>query len=490
MRYIRFVILISVTLIASCRPDHDNKSIFPLEHYSQTISDWITPTNPDYDKVLLNSDLQQKKLDAFYNHIYGSHSPWDMNYINQILIKKKPDDIKSLEQDLADVYNNHDKSENEIGYGENFHPYTDEWLQTIKENIDFSQLDSLQFNPSNLAIAVDNLHARALPTDDVYFFHYKRAGQGYPFDNLQMSSLWVGTPVYILAQTRDHAWTMVITTDYIGWVHSNGIARVDSAFVNTWKAAAKKQLAAITRTRTSMSDIQGNFRFLAYIGTVLPVQSHTTDFTVMLPVADDHHHAIIKYATVSHQDAVTIPLSATQHHFADIMGSLIGRPYGWGNMYFYNDCSAELKNLFTPFGIWLPRHSSDQVTTGRLVDMTSSSPEQRLTYLMENGHRFMTLVYLGGHIILYIGNYPNPNDNQHALMAMTYQNMWGLSPHPATRRAIIGKAVLLPMLLKFPEDSHLMTQAAKPYFQISYLDEIPGALNKLEIIDLRSLMYP
>ena len=32
----------------------------------------------------------------------------------------------------------------------------------------------------------------------------------------------------------------------------------------------------------------------------------------------------------------------------------MGCPYGWGGMYFYNNCSAELKSLFTPFGFGYP----------------------------------------------------------------------------------------------------------------------------------------
>ena len=61
-------------------------------------------------------------------------------------------------------------------------------------------------------------------------------------------------------------------------------------------------------------------------------------------------------------------------------------------------------------------------------------------------------------------------------MAMTYQNMWGLSPKPPIRRAVIGKSVLFPMLLQFPEDTDLASQAAKSIFKVTYLDIDPIAL--------------
>lgn len=111
---------------------------------------------------------------------------------------------------------------------------------------------------------------------------------------------------------------------------------------------------------------------------------------------------------------------------------------------------------------------------------------------MNNGHPFTTIIYIGGHVILYLGNQPNPNSDDHALMAMTYQNVWGLAPYPSTRRAVIGKAVVFPMLLQYPEDTSLVSLAGKSEFQVAYLDELPAQNNLLRAqrIDLKSLMFP
>lgn len=485
----RLIFIILFLFLTACE-NQDNKTIFPLKTYSQIISDWIKTNDPNYDKPFMSQPVQKQRLTAFYNHLFGIYSPWNKEYVKKIIVEKNPDDIKTLELDILSLLDSNDSSKKAIGYGENFRPHSQEWLKNIIQNINLSQLNKLNYDPKNRGIAVDNLYARLLPTDDVHYYDYKRAGEGYPFDNLQVSALWAGTPVYIIAETKDHAWKMVLTPDYIAWVKSKGIARTNEAFIKTWTLAAKKQLAAITHTGTSIVNLHGNFQFLAYVGTVLPVYKNTHDFQLLIPVADSKQHAVIEYSSISHEDAMLIPAPTTLRNFQTIFNTLIGRPYGWGNLYFYNDCSAELKNLFTPFGIWLPRHSSDQVRIGRMVDMSGESAKSRLNYLMENGHRYMTLIYLGGHVVLYIGNFPNPNDKLHKDMAMTYQNMWGLSPHPATRRAIIGKSVFFPMLLKFPEDSSLVSQTQKPFFQISYLDELPNTLNKIEVLDLRALMYP
>ncbi|MBA3660599.1 MAG: SH3 domain-containing protein [Gammaproteobacteria bacterium] len=468
----------------------DRISLFSLDHYDQTLSNWFKPNDADYEKELLTANSQQKRLAIYIDRYFGSTSPWNPEYVNQILHYASPNDLKTNEQNLLINFSNTGKSDSEIGYGENYRPYSQAWIDKISKNINLAQFDNLIYQDGNRGIAIDNLHARALPTDDVHFYSFKLAGEGFPFDNLQMSSLWAGTPVYIVGETRDRAWALVVTPDFIGWVKSLGIARTNSYFVNTWTLAAKNKLAAIIETATSLVDNKGKLLLQSYVGSVFPVDT-AKGMKLMVPVKDTDGNAIIKNAVVSPSQAVIMPLAATPKHFALIMKTLINRPYGWGSIYLYNDCSAELKSLLTPFGIWIPRHSSDQVTQGKIVDMTFATTEKRLAYLMENGEKFLTLVYLGGHVVLYVGNYPNPYDHQ-SLMAMTYQNMWGLHPTPSTRRAVIGQSVLFPMLLKYPEDTTLASPASGKFFQLSYLSEVPNANAQLiqKFFDIKSLMFP
>jgi hypothetical protein len=453
--------------------NNDLISPFSLDHYSQTISQWINPSDPDYDKPLLDKKMQASRFNDFYQHEFGAYSPWNVAFISTILDKTSREELKASEQTILDSYNNQNKKFEEIGYGENYLPYTQTWINALSDNINLSSWKKLTYNANNRAIATTNLSARELPTTDPFFYNHTIPGEGYPFDILQMSSVWVGTPLYILQLSLDHAWVLVLTPEFIGWVRSNGISRVTDDFVKQWQNAAKNNLAAIVKTQTSIMSEANHFLFSAYVGAFFPVKQVSSPMQIWIPVAGKTQQAEMKAVTVPTDSAVLMPLTATPHHFADVMATLIGRNYGWGNLYFYNDCSAELKNLFTAFGIWLPRNSSQQASAGVSVDMTSSTPPQRLDYLMKNGKKFLTIVYLSGHIVLFIGNAPNPNDVKHALMGMTYQNSWGLYPKPAVRRAVIGKAVLIPMLLQYPEDISLGSFAARKYFKITYLDELP-----------------
>jgi hypothetical protein len=119
--------------------------------------------------------------------------------------------------------------------------------------------------------------------------------------------------------------------------------------------------------------------------------------------------------------------------------------------------------------------------------MSALDAKQRIDFLLAHGKPFMTIVYIGGHVVLYVGKFPSLS-NPSVPMAMTYQNLWGLTPHLKDRREVIGGSVLFPMLLEYPEDPSLISQADKSYFQLSYLDQAPNSLYESTNFDIKSLL--
>lgn len=225
----------------------DNISLFPLQKYDQTVSSWIRTEDPDFNLDLLSPKFKKWHLDSFYQRHFGKLSPWNENYILQIITKSAPNDLRSTALRLINKFSSKNQAKGHIGYGKNFRPYSEGWIEAIANNINLSQFEGLKYHNNNRGIAIANLHARILPTEDVHFYNPWQVGQGYPFDNLQIAALWAGTPVYCVAKTQDCAWTLIITPDYIGWVQSNGIASTDNAFINTWISASTDQLSAINK---------------------------------------------------------------------------------------------------------------------------------------------------------------------------------------------------------------------------------------------------
>ncbi len=113
------------------------------------------------------------------------------------------------------------------------------------------------------------------------------------------------------------------------------------------------------------------------------------------------------------------------------------QPYGWGGMFGDRDCSALTRDLFTPFGIWLPRNSSAQARRGLVIPLAGLSKSEKQDAILTNGIPFLSLVGMKGHICLYVGKY----DGEAAI----FHNVWGLrivENGNDDARLVVGKAVV------------------------------------------------
>jgi cell wall-associated NlpC family hydrolase len=462
---------------ATAQTGVDPVGLFPMGAYDQNIDHWIDPARRDYDTPFLSANDQRAHLDALYARYFGhgakDASPWNPAFIDGRLYGRGGSDIVDLQLRRIGRYDNAGKAPRAIGYGQDFRPHTQQWIDAIEANMNLQQFaQAPHYVPSSRAIATENLLVRELPTMDPSFYSHRLAGEGYPFDNLQISAVRPGTPLYVLGHSDDGAWDYVQTPDVQGWVQAVGVAFVDDAFVERWTKAARAKWGAVITASAPVRDTNGLFRFAAPAGTLLPLVSNAAGgHTALVPVRDMNARAQIHTATLPDMQVAAMPLTATPRHLAMLMKALIGRPYGWGNMLFYNDCSSELQSIFAAFGVWLPRHSSAQMDAGEMTDLSALSPAERLATLMRDGKPMRTLVYIGGHVMLYLGT--TRFDGRE--VPLVYQDIWGLRPADNSRRAIIGGSVALPLLLRIPEDPALQSLAATATFQISILGVPSGA---------------
>ncbi|CAB3722006.1 hypothetical protein LMG24238_04990 [Paraburkholderia sediminicola] len=472
----------------------DTVALFPIANYDQNVDHWLEPDSPGYDRPFLSPADQQAHFSALYARYFGTGttapSPWNSAYVAMRVYRQQGADIVALQQRRIDKFDNTGKSGAALGYGENFRPHDKAWIDAIAQNMDVGQFtQAAVYQPEHRAIATGNLMVRELPTTDPSFYDHHLAGEGYPFDNLQISAVRPGTPLYVLGSSVDGAWRYVQTPDVQGWVRTEGVGLTDDTFVDTWRAATAKSLGAVIVASAPVRDSRGVFRFDAPAGTLLPLApdnamrpaaqankpaSEAADAPasrkLFVPARDVDGRAIIRTAQLSDTQIAPMPLAATPRHLAMLMKTLIGRPYGWGNSGLYNDCSSELQSIFAAFGVWLPRHSSTQMSAGRMIDLSASTPAQRLDYLAQHGEPLRTLIYIGGHVMLYIGN----TTRNGMAVPVVYQDVWGLRPADNSRRAVIGGSVILPLFEHIPEDATLQSLAATPTFQISILGAPEG----------------
>ncbi|MEB7742622.1 SH3 domain-containing protein, partial [Escherichia coli] len=367
--------------------------------YSQSVDKWLPAGENRYRPVITHA-AQQRYFSDLKSRYFGTganeKSPWNPSYIASVLRSRGPDNTRdaSIRKYLAD------KS---VFWGENFRIHPERWKQEIRDNAD-TVIEQV-YRPSGRGMVVRETLVRVLPTTDPAYDNPRQAGKGYPFDNLQMSSVRPGTPVYVFTVSRDRRWKYVLSPTVTGWVYSEDVAEADPQFVTEWRTLAGKQMGAIIKEPVSVHEGE-QYYFTARPGTILPFREHRSGFfDVFVPVRKSDGRAQIRQVSLKDQDYVAMPWEMTPGNMAVLMKSMSGRPYGWGNHNFHNDCSAEMRSLMMPFGIFLPRNSAAQIQSmPRIVDLSGENTDERLRYLTEHGRPFATLIYIPGHIMLYTGN--------------------------------------------------------------------------------------
>jgi hypothetical protein len=95
----------------------------------------------------------------------------------------------------------------------------------------------------------------------------------------------------------------------------------------------------------------------------------------------------------------------TRRAFLEEAFSMLGEPYGWGGKDGGYDCSRFLLELFSAFGIELPRHSARQAEAGTFsVDVSDVvEPNEKLLLFEAAARRGIVLLQFPGHIMLYLG---------------------------------------------------------------------------------------
>jgi cell wall-associated NlpC family hydrolase len=316
-------------------------------------------------------------------------------------------------------------------YGQNRRPVPSEKIDAIVASAGADFFPALDLP----AIIVRPSALRALPSNRPFFLDPAKAGEGFPFDYLQNSGISANTPVRVRHRTPDGAWVYVDGAALYGWLPAADVAIVDDEFMRAFRTPA---LAVLVRDGVPVADTGGVFRFSGRIGTFFPVaQSDPGGSAVLVAAADADGRAVLRRALLSSDAAPIFPLPATPRQLATIANRIMGEPYGWGDLYGDRDCSSTLRDLYAPFGLWLPRNSSTQAQAGRFLSLEKLTPEEREKALRDGGVPWRTLVWMNGHIMLYVGQYQERPALFHTFWGVRTRNGGG-----EEGRRVIGRTVV------------------------------------------------
>lgn len=319
----------------------------------------------------------------------------------------------------------------EDAYGENLRPLPQAWFYAMMREADWKAYNSV----AKGAIALRRLNLRNFPTAKPLFHTPCMAGEGFPFDYLQNSSVFANEPLYLSHYSRSGAWAYVLTSYATGWVPSDRIALIDEVQRQAWQ---QRPLLALLEDRMPVRTSQNDYLFEGYVGMTMPMQqSESGGFLAAAAI----EHGVRKSRRVQipmpRASAAAAPMAFNQKNIQRVIAPMMQTKYGWGGLYGERDCSSTLRDIFAPLGIWLPRNSSQQSKVGRVVSFEGLNDDEKLEKITSEAKPFETLLYLKGHILLYLGLYKGEPAVLHTV--------WGIKTvkeNGDLGRYVVGKTVI------------------------------------------------
>ena len=402
MKYFLHSLIISSSIFftACSSTSQDSVEIRDLKTLSQNPSTY-TKNIPVLDTSL------QLKLDEKFNKMF--FKPWDLENMS----------YTAKEASWGNMY-----AKKEV-YGENHKRLSKKWFDLQISNSNFKEYNTNQ----RYAITTNKSNLRVFPTKSAIFYDPKKAGEGFPFDYNQNSALKLNTPLFVSHYSNDRAWVFVESNFALGWVSIKDIAFVDDVLINKFKSGTY-----YVATSDNFPMYKNN-TFIDYIklGTIFPLRKNKF-------VTINKHtnlEGYLSYVKIDEEFIAKKPLAFNTSNINKISHSIIEEPYGWGGLMNHRDCSSFTRDFFAPFGIYLKRNSYGQTQRGKYIKLKDLSGDEKKKEIIKNGVPFLTLIYLKGHIMLYIG----AKDGE----PLVFHNVWGvktLQEDGSYGRFIIGKAVI------------------------------------------------
>ncbi len=377
---------------------------------SQDARAYITPEGAEQ---MRNAAREQDRQDARYNEQF--FAPWRQT---------------QPRHGVEEIVRAFRRCLNRPGYADNGRRHAPEWIEGLQASAQFETYPNARY----AGMTTRRTDVRILPTKQPRYAD----GNTSPFDLLQETLLPVNTPVFVVHETRDKAWLLVETAWTVGWLPAEDVARVDETLIRSWESGP---YVTVIRDRVPVYGVEGGaFLFDASVGAMFPLAKVREDgWEILVTVPDRGRRGVVLTAFADRAAVERKPLPLTPENVAGQINTLIGGPYGWGGMHGNRDCSATLRDLFAPFGIWLPRNSMEQARQGGgVINLKRLDAGAREAQIASRGVPFLSLLWEPGHIMLYLGR-------MHGEICV-FHNFWSVKARDrkgrVRKKVIIGRAAI------------------------------------------------
>ncbi len=281
------------------------------------------------------------------------------------------------------------------GFDESKKPINTQFFDGIVKSMDIDSYPSMQ----KKAIMIKTANIRALPTIKPRFSKI----DGYPFDRWQNSLIFAYTPVIVLHSDKSKEWLLVQSSFVSGWVKADEVAFMNEKQVREMKGGE------FVLPLSDKIPLYHNGAFVqnARVGMLFLRESKKGESKIIAYKRDINGDAIKIRIDFDKKQFAPFPLPFNEANIAQMIERVGVENYGWGGVYENRDCSSFVRDIFANVGVWLPRNSKAQVEWGKrknggYMELPDNNNEKIAT-ILANAKPFRTIIWLKGHIMLYIG---------------------------------------------------------------------------------------
>ncbi|CAA6823680.1 MAG: Putative lipoprotein [uncultured Sulfurovum sp.] len=399
-------VLLAETILSLGEREITNIDYMPSNEIQDTIHIEQDPT-PFTKAIELMSADEQLAYDQMYNEKF--FAPWTQSSV----------ELSKGEKTWQFKY------AKEKTYRSNGQRIPKTWYNREINNSNFKMSDTI----NTPAITLKHTNLRLYPSTRGIYYDPKRTGEGFPFDYSQNSSVHMNTPIMLSHYSLDQLWVYAQTSFASGWLKVEDIAFVNSAFQEQFQNG---DYAITVKDNLNLSDDNGKIS-LVKMGSIFPIDPTTKKY--LMAKKDDKGFAKIEKITVNDVDIIAHkPIKFNEYNLAYISKQLVGEPYGWGGKEKCRDCSALTRDFFSPFGIYLPRNSRQQASSGaEFMSLKGLKSAEKKQTIVNYAKPFRSMLFVPGHITLYLGEQKGE--------PIILHNYWGVRLNDGSKK-VMGRAII------------------------------------------------
>lgn len=319
---------------------------------------------------------------------------------------------------------------NELRYGRNGKILDNLFWEKLIKNINRDSLKDR--NQILFGFVTTKTDIRVFPTSEISISN----PNDYEFDRFQHSSIYPGSIIAIYHFSRDNQWAYVQTGFIRGWVKKKdiAIAKVKDD-LKSYVEEKNKLLITGNNIKIFTDPFLKKEAFEANMGCLFPIIKFPegTDHKYIIKIPFKKHNGSLgfKKGYIENKNVHQGFLPYTQKNIALQAFKLLHKKYSWGDKGGGIDCSRFIMDVFSSFGIKMPRNSKFQAQIGKSLGQFETNNIEKKRMILDNAPPFATILRLPGHIMLYLGK-----DNERYYVI---HSIWGIQMIDKSGSTIIHK---------------------------------------------------